>query len=278
MLGGLSLRPGRKDDAESLTRIAQLASLFALGALCWLAPIARAQDLFEIQVYPYETVEPRHTMVELHMNFIPSGTKDTEGGLFPNNHQFHFTVEVTHGLSKHWELGWYLVTAYVPDVGPKFAGARIRPRVRAPETWRLPFRFSLSTELGFNKHQFDLNTITLEIRPIFEKEFRKWYLSVNPNLSLSFRGADAGCAPSFEPGVKTYYNLTKLIAPGIEYYAETGPINHFFPGSQQHHILFATLDLNTSPKWELNFGVGRGLTGSSEHWIAKWIIGRRFKL
>jgi hypothetical protein len=30
---------------------------------------ASAQGNYEVQVYPYETVEPRHTMVELHSNF-----------------------------------------------------------------------------------------------------------------------------------------------------------------------------------------------------------------
>jgi hypothetical protein len=260
-----------------LTRLSYLASAFALLTLCLVASRACAQDLFEIQVYPYETVEPHHTMFEFHMNFFPSGTKETQNGLFPNNHQFHLTVEITHGLTPHWELGAYLVTAYVPGIGPKFAGSRIRPRFRIPESWHLPFRLGVSTELGFNKHQFDLNTITLEIRPILEKEFGKWYFSVNPDLSKSFQGVDAHRAPSFEPGVKISYNLTKRLAPGIEYYAETGPISHFLPLGQQHHLLFPTLDVNTSPEWELNFAVGRGLTGSSEHWIVKWIIGRRFK-
>jgi len=263
--------------SKSLTRFLQLACTFALTALGLPAWSARAQDLFEIQVYPYETVAPRHTMVEFHMNYNPSGTKQTESGQFPNNHQFHFTIEITHGLSRSWELGGYLVTAYVPGVGPKFAGSRIRPRFRIPESWHLPFRLSVSTELGFNKHQFDPNTITLEIRPILEKEIGKWYFSVNPDLTKSFHGPDAHRGLGFEPGVKVSYSLTKLIAPGFEYYGETGAIAHFLPLHQQHHLIFPTLDLNVSPNWELNFGVGRGLTGTSEHWIIKWIIGRRFK-
>src|SRR6266481_3086067 len=124
---------------------------------------ASAQDLFEIQVYPYDTVPPHHTMVEFHMNFFPSGTKDSENGTFANHRQFHFTIEVTHGITKHFELAGYLVTAYVPDVGPKIAGARIRPRFRLPESWRLPFKVSISTEVGFNKRSFEANTVTLEI-------------------------------------------------------------------------------------------------------------------
>jgi hypothetical protein len=34
---------------------------------------------------------------------------------------------------------------------------------------------------------------------------------------------------------------------------------------------------NISPKWEFNFGIGIGLTGSTDHLILKMIIGRRFE-
>ncbi|HMG33138.1 MAG TPA: hypothetical protein VKM94_04300 [Blastocatellia bacterium] len=253
-------------------------ALILLAVLVLAPEKARGQDLFEIQVYPYDTVEPRRTMIEFHMNYFPSGTKQTDDGTFPNNHQFHLTMEVTHGLSKHWELGWYLVSAWVPGEGPKFAGARIRPRFRLPEAWHLPFKVSISTELGFNKRRFEANTLTLEIRPILEREFGKWYLSFNPVIATALRGEDAGTAPSFEPGFKLSYAVTKAIEPGFEYYAETGPITHFDSLHDQHHLIFPTLDLNVSPDWELNFGVGRGLTGTSEHWVVKWIIGYRFKL
>lgn len=249
-----------------------------LAAVFALALPALAQDLFEIQVYPYETVKPRNTMVEFHMNYTPDGTKTTGAGQFPNNHQFHLTMEVTHGLSESWELGWYLVSAFVPNEGPQFAGARIRPRFRIPERWHWPFGFSVSTEVGFNKKHFEENTITLEVRPIIEKVFGKWYFAVNPDLTQALRGPGRSDGLGFEPGVKLSYDVTKRLAPGFEYYAETGPIKHFLPGSQQHHLIFATLDVDTSPKWELNFGVGRGLTGASEHWIVKWIIGRRFEI
>ena len=251
--------------------------LFALAVLLLLSASAAAQDLFEIQVYPYDTVTPCRTMVELHMNYFPSGTKQAEDETFPNHHQFHFTVEVTHGLTKHFELAGYLVTAVVPGVGPKFAGARVRPRFRLPETLRLPFKVSISTELGFNKQQFDPNTITLEIRPILEREIGKWYLSFNPDLSKSFRGINSHRGFEFEPGLKVSYAVTKRIEPGFEYYAATGPVTHFERLRDQHHLIFPTLEVNAGPNWELNFGVGRGLTSTSERWVVKWILGYRLK-
>src|SRR4051812_13545389 len=100
-----------------------------------IATSARAQDLFEIQVYPYETVPPGRTMVELHNNFFPSGTRVAPAGEFAMNHQAHTTLEVTHGFTDYFECAGYLVTAsHVPGHGGEFAGARIRPRFRFKET------------------------------------------------------------------------------------------------------------------------------------------------
>ena len=237
-----------------------------------------AQDLFEIQVYPYDTVEPGRTMLEFHTNFTPSGTKTAEQGVFPNHRQFHLTLEITHGWTKYFETGFYLETApYVPGEGAKFTGWHIRPRVRFPEVSGFPFRMSLSLEYAFNQPGFDPNRQTLEIRPIFERQDGRLYLSINPDLSLAIKGPDAGSAPAFEPNAKIAWDVTRTVTAGLEYYAETGPVKHFDPLSDQHHILVPALDLNVSPDWELNFGVGKGLTNTSEHWILKAIVGYRFK-
>jgi len=37
-----------------------------------------------------------------------------------------------------------------------------------------------------------------------------------------------------------------------------------------------TLDLDVSPNWEINFGVGSGLTHSTDQLIVKLILGYRF--
>ena len=250
----------------------------ALMSVVSLPAQAAAQDLFEIQVYPYETVEPGHTMLEFHTNFIPSGTKTAEPGVFPNNRQFHLTVEITHGFTPMFETGFYIETApYVPGEGAKFTGWHIRPRFRFPESEKFPFKVSLSLEYAFNQSHFDPNSQTLEIRPIFERQQGRLYLSINPDLSFATKGPNAGSAPGFEPNAKIGWDVTKQVSAGLEYYAETGPVKHFDPLSQQHHILLPAIDLNVSPDWEFNFGVGRGLTETSEHWILKAIVGYRFK-
>ena len=41
-------------------------------------------------------------------------------------------------------------------------------------------------------------------------------------------------------------------------------------------MVFAVTDLNVSPVWEINIGVGIGATAATDHLIVKCIFGRRF--
>jgi len=55
-----------------------------------------------------------------------------------------------------------------------------------------------------------------------------------------------------------------------------GPATQFAPFSEQQQQIFPAIDLSLSPKWEINFGIGVGLTRSTDHLIAKMILGYRF--
>jgi len=70
--------------------------------------------------------------------------------------------------------------------------------------------------------------------------------------------------------------LTRKVAAGLEYHGSVGPVTGFDPLSQQQHQLFPAIDLNIAPQWELNFDLGVGFTGSTDHLIAKMILGYRF--
>jgi hypothetical protein len=253
----------------------------ALATCCLaLAPGSRAsaQDLFEIQVYPYLTVPKGRTMVEGHSNYFTTGTLETPPGEFPLDRQAHATLEVTHGFTDYFECAGYLVTAaHVPGQGTHVVGARIRPRMRFRETPSLFFNISLSAEVGFQRSEFEANTRTLEIRPILEHEEGRLYLSINPVVAKALKGPDAESGPEFEPSAKFAWNVTPIIAAGIEYYAAPGAITHFEPRREQWHLIVPTIDLEVSPDWELNFGIGRGLTGATAHWVMKSIVGYRFK-
>lgn len=93
-----------------------------------LVSLVRAQDNYEIQVYSYETVEPRATMLEIHSNFTVEGSKTVQDGMLPTNHAEHETLEITQGINNWSEVGFYLFSSIQPDDGWQWVGDHIRPR------------------------------------------------------------------------------------------------------------------------------------------------------
>jgi len=236
----------------------------------------QAQDSYEIQVYGSDTVEAGRTMVELHSNYTINGQREMVNGVFPSNHAFHETLEITHGFTPWFETGFYVFTSIQPGEGWEWVGDHIRPRVRVPEEWHWPVGLSLSTEIGYQRRSFSEDTWTWELRPIIDKTWGRWYVAFNPALEKSLHGLNSSAGFEFAPAVKVSFDLTKVIAVGVEYYGSLGVIGHLEKTSEQQHQLFPTIDLNISPKWEFNFGVGFGLTEATDDLIVKLILGRRF--
>ena len=257
---------------KSVTGILSFAILLLLG---WARPAA-AQDNYEIQVYGSDIVEPGHTMVELHSNFTIDGSTTMEDGLYPTNHALHETVEITHGFSDWFETGFYIFTSARSGQGWQWVGDHIRPRVRVPEKWHWPVGVSLSNEIGYQRRPFSPDTWTWEIRPIIDQRIGRWYWSVNPAFDKSLHGQNEHMGFFFSPDAKFSYDFTPKVAGGIEYYSSLGPVGGFYPISQQQQQIFPSIDLNIAPQWEINFGLGWGLTSSTDHLIAKLILGYRF--
>ena len=248
--------------------------------LCLLAlfsvPALRAQGNYEIQVYGADTEPPKSLMVELHSNFTPDGQKKLIGGVYPTNHQEHETLELTEGLTSWSEVGFYVFTSEQDGHGVQWVGDHIRPRVRVPDSWHWPVGVSLSSEIGYQRAVYSPDTWTWEIRPIVDKAIGRWYFAVNPALERTLHGPDVKQGIGFAPGAKIGYDFTKVVSGGIEYYADYGSITSIASLHDQQQQIFLVTDLNVSPKWEINIGVGVGPTASTDHWIVKGILGRHF--
>jgi hypothetical protein len=265
----------------SLKRVALLVLLGILLAGV-VSKTALAQDNYEIQVYGADTVAPKTTMLELHSNFTADGSKPLPGsqfaadGMYPTNHAEHETVEITQGINSWSEVGFYIFTSARSGQGWQWVGDHIRPRVRAPDSWHWPVGVSLSTEIGYQRRSFSTDTWTWEIRPIVDKQIGRWYFAVNPALERSFHGQSVHEGIGFSPNAKISFDFNKYISGGLEYYASYGSLRGFDSLHNQQQQFFPAVDLNVSPDWEINFGVGVGPTASTDHLIVKAIVGRRF--
>ncbi len=241
-----------------------------------LCTVAAAQDNYEIQVYGADTVPRSATMLEFHTNFTPRGNSG-KSGMRPTNHAVHETIEITHGWTNWFETGFYFFTYAHSGYGWQYVGSHIRPRVRAPDSWHLPVGLSLSTEFGYQRPLFSVDTWTLELRPIIDKKLGPWYLAFNPSLEKALVGANANKTFEFSPNAKIGCDVTKKVTIGLEYYGALGPIANFDPLAEQEQQIFPTLDLDLGPNWEFNAGAGLGVTRSTDRLIVKLILGHRFQ-
>jgi hypothetical protein len=259
-------------DGETLRRTLRL--LLLMLVVCPL--FARAQANYEIQVYGSDTVPAENLMTELHSNFTVTGEKHSIDGVYPTDHQEHETLELTEGLSDWSEVGFYVFTSEQHDHGVQWVGDHIRPRVKVPDSWGWPVGISVSTEIGFQRTAYSTDTWTWEIRPIIDKAVGRWYFAVNPAFERTLHGPDVNQGWGFAPSLKVGYDFTRVISGGIEYYADDGAIGHIAALHNQQQQLFVVTDLNVSPVWEINFGIGVGATAATDHLIIKMILGRRF--
>ena len=98
-----------------------------------------------------------------------------------------------------------------------------------PDKWHWPVGVSLSTEFGYERPIFSVDTWTWEIRPIVDKQWKSWYLAFNPALERSWHGPGVKDGMVFAPSFKAAYSLTRKLSAGLEYYGSLGPIPDFYP-------------------------------------------------
>jgi len=261
---------------EAGTPLHLWAPLLVMLGLGWLPAAAHAQGNYEIQVYGSDTVPPKDLMVELHSNYTFEGQNETLDGVYPTTHQLHETLELTSGITSWSEVGFYVFTSAQSGQGWQWVGDHIRPRVRVPESWDWPVGASLSMEFGYQRPEYSPDTWTWEIRPIIDKAIDRWYFAFNPAFERTLHGPDVNQGWDFAPALKIGYDFTRVVSGGIEYYGDFGPLRHFGPVHDQQQQVFAVADLNVSPVWEINVGIGIGATASTDHLILKCILGRRF--
>jgi hypothetical protein len=235
---------------------------------------AQAQNLFEVQVFPDEILGRGETALELHNVVMPSGTRLADEMPDPSTH-LHLSFEVSHGWTNTFETGVFVETSpSSEDRHAALTGFHFRPKFRLAEWPPFPFHVSISLEYAFLKQPGDVHfRQALAITPILERHIRRFEFSFNPALEIAISGPNAGASPVFEPSAKAASRVGRRVWLGVEYYAETGSIRRLEPLSEQHHLIFPVVDIRSPSRWDLNVGIGRGLTGGTEHWVVKSILG-----
>lgn len=161
------------------------------------------------------------------------GTTAFDGTVAPTQHQFHFTSEVTAGLSDSFALGTMLLTAVRPDQSLDYAGWRIIPHAFVPQSWGLPFNLGVLAEFSFERPVYEEDTRHLELRLVIEKHIGRLQLDGNPVFGHALNGPETKEGWGFDPSGRIGWQLSPHFTPSIEYYSSWGPLQNLSPFHEQ---------------------------------------------
>jgi hypothetical protein len=249
---------------------AQLSALAGAALSIVLAQPARATD--EIQVYNAGIAAVGQFTIQQHLNYIPLGLKDPPfpGGLV-SNHSLNGTPEFAYGVTDWWEVGLYLPFA-IQDQRFYSDAFKLRTLFVSPNADKRDFFYGINLEFSNTTPKFSQTRFALEVRPIIGVRNADWEFIVNPIV-------DAGFGKLGELDFAPAARLARKLGPdtflGLEYYADFGEIGNFAKLADQQHTLFVVTDFKLGVL-DVDFGVGYGLTQSSDRWVIKTILGYAF--
>ena len=252
-------------------RTQRLLCLLAGAALAAAAAQpAKAAD--EIQVYNAGIAAPGQFTIQQHLNYILLGVKDPPfpGGLISHN-SINGTPEFAYGVTDWWEVGLYLPFA-IKDQQFLSDAFKLRTLFVLPNAEQHNFFYGVNFEFSNTMPRFSQSRFGMEIRPIIGVRNADWEFIVNPIVDISFgRYGEA----DFTPAARVARRLAPDTYVGLEYYSDFGEIGNFSKPADQQHTLFAVTDFKLGV-FDVDFGVGYGLTPASDRWVVKTIIGYAF--
>jgi hypothetical protein len=245
-----------------------LAILLALIA----GPRPASAQTDEIQVYDGGLAAPGVFNLTLHNNFTPRGVR---GAPFPGgvaaDKSLNGVSEWALGVTKWFEAGLYL-PLYSRDeaTGWGLDGFKLRALFAVPGADDRRFVYGANFEFSVNAKRWDLNRFTSEIRPIVGWHLRPLDIIINPILDTSYDGLKNLI---FAPSARVAYNLSPGWAIAAEEYADFGPLHAIKRRGDQAHQLYGVVDRTGQP-FDIEAGIGFGLTGASDKLTFKVILAR----
>ena len=250
--------------------IAGLATLAGAAFLFGAAHPARATD--EIQVYNATIAAVGQFTIQQHLNDVALGLKDPPfpGGIV-SNHSLNGTPEFAYGVTDWWELGLYLPFS-IQNQQFLSDAFKIRTLFVSPNADKRDFFYGVNLEFSNTTPKFAQTRFTLEVRPILGVRNADWEFIVNPILDAGFGKLGE---LDFAPAARVARKLAPDTYVGLEYYADFGQIGSFPGLADQQHTLFVVTDFKLGVL-DVDFGIGYGLTSSSDRWVFKTILGYAF--
>jgi hypothetical protein len=249
-----------------------LASL-ALILIAGLAvPAVAFAQTDEIQVYDGGLAPVGVFNLTWHNNFTPIGvTTPAFPGAVVADKSWNGVPEWALGVTPWFEAGLYL-PLYSHDQHSGFGldGFKLRALFAVPHADDRRFFYGANFEFSVNAHRWDSSRFSSEVRPIIGWHLKPWDIIINPIVDTAYDGLGN---LEFVPASRVAYNFESGLALAVEEYADFGRFSDFSPRNDQAHQIFGVVD-RTWKDWDIEAGVGVGLTDASDRLTFKLILSR----
>ena len=248
----------------------QCLVLVVFGLLA--VPTLASAQADEIQVYDGGLAPVGVFNLTWHNNFTPKGLQTPAfPGAVVADKSFNGVPEWALGVTPWFEAGLYL-PLYSRDKASGFGldGFKLRALFAVPHAGDRTFFYGANFEFSINAQRWDTSRLTSEIRPIIGWHVKPWDIIVNPIVDTAYNGLKN---LEFVPATRVAYNFPSGWTAAVEEYANLGPIHAFAPLDAQAHQLYGVVD-RTWRGWDIEGGVGVGLTDASDRLTLKLILAR----
>ena len=236
------------------------------------APTTASAQADEIQVYDGGLAAPGVFNLTVHTNLTPHGIKTPAApGLVVADDSLNGVPEWAYGVTSWFEAGLYL-PLYTKDknLGWGLDGFKLRTLFAVPHAEARTFFYGANFEFSFNAKRWDTSGFTSEVRPIVGWHAGKTDIIFNPIVDTAYDGLKN---LEFVPSTRLAYNLSPVWALAVEEYADFGPVHDFYRAGEQAHQVYAVINRTGAP-FDIEFGLGVGLTDASDKFTIKLILAR----
>ncbi|MBU3576593.1 hypothetical protein [Polynucleobacter sp. UK-Kesae-W10] len=238
---------------------------FSLSAL-WIASGLVLAAPFEIKVHDELIADYQHSAYEVETNLFqaPSSQNLT-------TNVFQTRLEYGYGITEKSELGANVYLSNYNGVSYVNGGKLSHMYIPTHDEEGL-WHYGVKNEINYIQDVLGTQTTYYELTPILAIQLQAWRLTINPSVDITL---NKNSTVTFSPSAKVAYSLTAVTDIGIEYYADNVPNKSLYSLTQQPHTAYLVLDTKYQ-KTELNLGVGKGVTATSDNWVVKLIAAFHF--
>ncbi len=238
-------------------------AILALVSLLSLAK-AHAIEYNELEVYGYEIAGLHELELENDTSLSSDYHKDIDSRHIRSSFEFNY------GLTDRWEITAYLDYKRPTDDTLQYQAFRAHARTHFFEKGELPFDLGAYFEIELPKNPIK-HDVSFEFKPIIEKDFSRWTISLNPQVEFEHMTDDAEDAVQNPNNTNKSWHAVYGLSSSIAYrYSENfKPHLDIFQGfTDQDALLMPALDITLVHHLKLTLGLGFALNDRTERRVA----------